>query len=104
MYLIKSVKGIELVPGITGHYVHGEKLTFGYVELRVGSVIPEHQHPHEQITYILEGQLDMIIDGIACSLLAGMFYVIPPNVRHSAVSKVDSKVIDVFSPPREDYR
>lgn len=104
MNFIKSAKGKELVPGITGHYVHGEKLTFGYVELRAGSVIPEHRHPHEQITYILEGQLDMVIDGNACSLLAGMFYVIPSNVLHSAVPKVDSKVIDVFSPPREDYK
>ena len=104
MNYIKHIKGKQLVPGITGHYAHGEKMTFGYVELKAGSVIPEHQHPHEQITYILEGQLDMVIGGKPCTLLPGMYYVIPSNVPHSAIPKVDSKVIDSFAPVREDYK
>ena len=101
---IKNIKGKQLVPGIIGHYAHGENLTFGYVELTAGSVIPEHQHPHEQITYILEGELYMVIGGNPCKLMPGMYYIIPSNVPHSAIPKIDSKVIDVFSPVREDYR
>lgn len=103
MELIKNIKPKELVPGITGYYAHGEKMTFGYVELLEGAKIPMHQHMHEQITYIIEGQLDMVISGEPCLLTAGMFHVIPSNVSHSAVAKTFCKVIDAFSPVREDY-
>ena len=104
MEQIKNIKSKELVPGITGYYAHGEKMTFGYVELLEGSVVPMHQHVQEQITYIVEGHLDMVIGGKACPLTAGMYYVIGSNVPHSAVAKTFCKVIDAFSPVREDYR
>jgi len=104
MQLIKSVIPKELVPGITGWYAHGQSMTFGYVELKQGSIVPMHQHVQEQITYILEGELDMVIDGKQCLLTAGMYHVIGSNVFHSAVAKTDCKVIDAFSPVREDYK
>ena len=101
---IKNIKPKEVVPGSIGHYAHGDGLTFGYVEVKKGSILPEHHHIHEQITYIIEGQLDMVIDGIACSLTAGMYHIIPSNVLHSAVAATDCKVIDAFAPAREDYK
>ena len=104
MRSIKDIPSKEVVKGITGHYAHGKDLTFGYVEIKAGSNLPEHHHPHEQITYIIEGQLDMTIGGKFCPLSAGMYYVIPSNVPHSAVAKVDCKAIDVFNPVREDYK
>ena len=101
---IKNIKPKELVPGITGYYAHGEKMTFGYVELKANSNIPMHHHVQEQITYIIEGRLDMIIDNKPCSLTAGMYYVIPSNTPHSAIAKTFCKVIDAFYPVREDYK
>jgi quercetin dioxygenase-like cupin family protein len=104
MEQIKSIKPKELVPGITGYYAHGNELTFGYVELKQGSSVPMHNHVHEQVTFIVKGQLDMVIGGKECSLTTGMYYVIHSNVPHSAVAKTDCIVIDAFSPVREDYR
>ena len=104
MQQIKNIKSKELVPGITGYYAHGTNMSFGYVEIKEGSILPEHRHIHEQITFIIEGQLDMVIDGKPCSLTTGMYYVIPPNTPHSAVAKTACKVIDAFNPVREDYR
>ena len=104
---MKSIKGIqpkEIVPGITGYYAHGDKHTFGYVEIKKGSIVPEHQHPQEQITYIIEGRLDMIIGSRPCSLTPGAYYIIPSNTPHSALAITDCKVIDTFSPVREDYK
>ena len=101
---IKNIKPKELVPGITGYYAHGEQMTFGYVELKKGSSIPLHHHVHEQITYIIEGELDMIIGDTACLLTAGMYHVIPSNMQHSAIAKTDCKVIDAFGPVREEYK
>lgn len=104
MQQLKNIPPKELAPGLTGYYAHGTNMTFGLVEIKAGSNLPMHSHPHEQITYILEGQLDMIINGKECKLTAGMYYVIPSNVLHGAVAVTDCKVIDVFNPVREDYR
>jgi quercetin dioxygenase-like cupin family protein len=104
MSVIIDIPPKNLAPGITGHYAHGDKATLGYVELKKGSRVPLHHHLHEQITYILEGQLDMVIGGVECSMTAGMYHVIPPDVPHAAVAVTDTKVIDVFGPVREDYK
>lgn len=104
MQSIKDIKPKELVAGISGHYAHGAALTLGYVEIKEGAILPEHYHPHEQITFIMEGQLDMTIGGKFIPLTAGMYYVIPSNVPHSAIAKTDCKAIDVFNPVREDYK
>lgn len=104
MELIKNIPPKEIVAGITGYYAHGTNMTLGYVEIKAGSQLPEHHHVHEQITYIIEGQLDMVIGGKFCPLTAGMYHVIPSHTPHSAVAKTHCKVIDVFSPVREDYK
>jgi quercetin dioxygenase-like cupin family protein len=104
MQAIKTVVPKELANGITGYYAHGDSSTFGYIELKKGSVVPMHHHIHEQITYILSGQLDMNIGGVPYSLTPGMFHVIPSNTPHNALAVVDTVAIDAFSPVREDYR
>jgi quercetin dioxygenase-like cupin family protein len=104
MQSIKNIASKEIVPGITGYYAHGDKQTFGYVEIKKGSVVPEHHHVQEQVTYIIEGQLNMMIGGEPCSLTAGMYHIIPSHMPHSALAVTDCRVIDTFSPVREDYR
>jgi quercetin dioxygenase-like cupin family protein len=104
MQSIKSLRSKELVEGITGYYAHGNHVTFGYVEIKAGANLPAHHHVHEQITYIIEGELDMTIGGEFCPLRAGMFHVIPSNIPHSAIAKTDVIAIDVFNPVREDYK
>jgi unsaturated pyranuronate lyase len=104
MQSIKNIPSKEPMPGITGYYAHGDKHTFGYVELKKGTIVPEHHHVHEQITYVIEGQLDMTIDGKLCSLKPGMVQIIPSNTPHGASAVLDCKLIDTFSPTREDYK
>lgn len=104
MPLITSITPKTLAPGIAGHYAHGDKSTLGLVMLEKGSKVPLHSHRHEQITYIVKGQLQMVIDGKDWLLEEGMYYVIPSNVMHSAVALTDCQVIDVFAPVREDYK
>ena len=101
---IKDIPPKQLVAGITAYYAHGENLTFGYVEIKAGSNMAEHQHVHEQITYIIAGELDMIIGGKIYHLKSGMYYVIPSNTLHGAHAVTDCKVIDVFNPVRDDYK
>lgn len=104
MQKIKDILPKEIVFGITGYYAHGDNLSFGYIVIKSGAAVPEHHHVHEQITYIVEGELDMIIGGGLCPLKAGMYQVIPAHTPHSATAKIDCIAIDVFSPVREDYK
>ncbi len=104
MQKIKDIPAKKLMEGIVGHYAHGQNMSFGLVEITKGTIMPKHQHVHEQTTYIIEGQLDMNIGGVDYSLTAGSYFVIPSNVWHGANAITDCKVIDVFGPVREEYK
>ncbi len=104
MQHINQVKSKDLFPGVSGRYVHGNVTTFGYVDLKKGSTVKLHHHVHEQITYILEGELEMEIGGEKMVLKRGNFHVITSNTPHSATALTDCLAIDVFSPVREDYK
>lgn len=67
-------------------------------------VLPNHNHPHEQITYILKGSIKMTVGGKSQVLEAGQGAVIPPKVEHEVIPlEKGSQVLDVFYPLREDY-
>ena len=92
------------IPGFNGRMVHGDSSSLAFWEIRKDASLPEHRHVHEQITYIVEGELEMIIGGKEYLLTAGCVHVIPSNVPHSAVARTHCKVIDSFAPARDDYR
>jgi len=94
----------NLVAGVSGRYIHGDSISFGLVNIEPGSKFPLHHHPHEQITYILDGELEMEIGGEKVLLTSGSYYVIPSNTPHSAICQKGCTAIDIFSPVREDYR
>ncbi len=94
----------ELVPGIFVRMVHMEGTTVMHVRIEKGAVLPEHHHPHEQVTNILDGDLEMTIGGETKLCKKGDIVTIPGNVPHSAVSHSGCYAIDVFQPVREDYK
>lgn len=104
MQYLKDIKGKEIVPGYYGRFVHGDKVTLSFVDIKKGSSLPEHHHPHEQVTHILEGELEMVIGGVKMVLAPGAVHVIPGNMPHSAYALTDCRVLDAFSPVREDYK
>ena len=101
---LDDITAKEIRPGFWGKMVHGDKSTLTFWEITGGSVLEEHSHPHEQITHILSGELEMIIGGKKYLLTSGSVHVIPSNVPHSAVALTECRVIDAFAPARDDYR
>ena len=94
---------ITMVPGIRRRTVAaGEQMMQMLVTLDIGSHLPEHQHPHEQITHVLRGRLRLTVAGAPHELVAGQSLCIPGAMPHSADTLEDTLVIDTFSPPRED--
>ena len=104
MITLDDIPSKELAPGIIGKYVHGSAITFGYVTIKAGSILPAHHHIHEQITFVVEGELELSIGDNTFSLTPGTAHVIPSGIVHSAVARKDCLVMDVFSPARDDYR
>jgi quercetin dioxygenase-like cupin family protein len=94
----------HLNPLIERQYVHGEQSMLARLLLRKGAIVPEHSHPNEQITYILEGALRFTMgDGRVITVGAGEVLVIPPHLPHAAEALEDTIDLDVFAPPREDW-
>ena len=94
----------ELRPGIKARFFHTKNNTIGFIELQAEAILPEHSHVHEQTTQVIEGQLELVIDGQSQILEPGMIMCIPSNVKHSAKALTFCRVTDTFSPVREDYK
>jgi quercetin dioxygenase-like cupin family protein len=103
MQHLNELKGKEIQPGQIGKFIHGEKSSLGIWEIKKGVILPEHQHENEQITYILEGELEMTIGGVTTVFKAGNLELIPANIPHSAVALTDCKVLDSWAPVREAF-
>jgi quercetin dioxygenase-like cupin family protein len=65
--------------------------------------VPFHSHPNEQSGYVISGQYCLKVGEQADILTAGDSYSIPANVPHSIEIIEAGEVVDVFTPPREDY-
>lgn len=72
-------------------------------EFKKGAVAARHSHPHEQIVMMRSGVLRLIVGDTEKILKDDDIVVIPPNLPHEAYSLEDTVVIDIFSPPREDF-
>lgn len=100
-----DMKGRSIAPGVDIKVVFGEKAMMSFVDLAPGSSVPIHSHPHEQMGVVLEGEFEFIIGDEKRIVKKGDTYVIPSNVPHGViVGSVPSKALDVFSPPREEYK
>jgi quercetin dioxygenase-like cupin family protein len=65
---------------------------------------PPHAHPHEQVTYVAEGEVLFFIDGEPTRLAAGDLITVPPNAPHSIqLLSNPVRLVDTFSPIREDF-
>jgi unsaturated pyranuronate lyase len=103
-----SVSSLDLQriwDGVHGRVVHGDSLTLGVLELDPNSVVPEHQHDHEQLGMCLSGSLQFRVGGETRELHAGETWTIPSNVPHEVqVGPEGAVVIDAFAPTRDDWR
>ncbi|HKB57851.1 MAG TPA: cupin domain-containing protein [Lacunisphaera sp.] len=89
---------------IHGYYAHLEKMTVGEVLLQANTVVPLHEHPHEQATYVIEGRFEFTIGAETRIIGPGMAALIPGGVMHGGKTLTACRVIDIFVPVREDYR
>lgn len=98
-----SLPVIERLPGWRGRYFHSQNMTFAHYDFTSGSSIHEHSHPEEEVYEVIEGELEVTIDGVAQIAGVGLVAIVPANIRHSVKALSDGKVIIVDYPPRRDF-
>jgi quercetin dioxygenase-like cupin family protein len=82
----------------------GPQSMIALMHYRPENRVPFHSHPNEQSGYIISGRTRVRTRDAAHELGAGDSYVVPANVEHSIEILEPTEELQVFTPPREDFR
>lgn len=97
-----TLKVTERLPGWHGRYFHSASMTFAHYDFVRGSSIHEHFHPEEEVYEVIEGELELTIDGVTRIARPGMVGIVPSNARHSVKALTDGRLIVVDYPLRRE--
>ena len=108
MKIIREDDVKEFIP-MDGVYMSlvgdGKDMTFIKIRIESDKVLPLHSHPNEQIGTCLEGTGWMTSKGETFDVKPGDTWTIPSGEEHMfKAGATQVKIIEVWSPPREDYR
>ena len=98
-----ELKVRERLPGWRGRYFHSASMTFAHYEFTAGSSIHEHFRPEEEVYEVIEGELEVAIDGTSRVVRPGLVAIVPANSRHSVRALTDGRLIVVDHPSRRDF-
>ena len=102
---VDELKSKQIMDGVKIRVAYGEKVMMSYVDIDANTTIAEHNHPHEQMGLFLEGEAEFTIGDEKRIVKPGMAYLIPSNVKHKVVTFGEPVLaLDIFSPPREEYK
>ena len=100
---LESLEVRERLPGWKGRYFHTTNMTFAHYDFVSGATIHEHYHPEEEVYEVIEGELELTIDGVNLIARPGFAAIIPSGARHSVRALSDGRAIIVDSPRRKDF-
>lgn len=87
------------------YLMKGPRMNFALVQFQAGEDFPAHYHNvMEENFYILEGEVDIIVDGVTHHLTVGQFIHIEPNEVHYVVNRSNGpiKMVSTLAPYQED--
>src|SRR5215469_7277785 len=99
----KKLDVIERLPGWHGRYFHAPSMTLAHYDFVRGASIHEHSCPQEEIYEVLEGELEVTIDGMAQIARPGLVAIIPSGILHSVKALTDGRAIIVDCPRRAEF-
>jgi quercetin dioxygenase-like cupin family protein len=68
-----------------------------------GAIGALHSHRHVQASYVLEGRFEVTIGDMTTVLGQGGSFIVPPNVMHGVKALTAGRLIDCFTPRRDDF-
>lgn len=97
----------EMAPNRTRYHAHTDNLMLVVIDFNDGPhAEPDapHHHPHEQVSYLVEGELIFFVDGEGHHLRPGDMVAVPGNVPHCVQLLTEhARLIDSFTPLREEF-
>jgi len=99
---VSSLNVIERLPGWYGRYFHSASMTFAHYDFKRGSSIHEHSHAPEEVYEVVEGELEVTIEGEAVIVRPGVVAIVPSNARHAVKALSDGRAIIVDYPLRRE--
>ena len=104
---ISEATPVEIKPGRTRRILHTDHLmmvTFSFAEGPAANPDPPHTHPHEQVTYVAEGEVMFFIGEESTRLAPGDMVSVPPDLPHRIqLLTPTARLIDTFTPLRRDF-
>jgi len=102
---LEGLNATEARPGVRRSVFSGDGATLAFTTLEPGHTARPHSHPHEQIVYVLAGELRFVVGEEEAVLRAGDMLVVPPGVEHWAetIGEVPALDLSIFSPRRDEY-
>jgi quercetin dioxygenase-like cupin family protein len=95
---------VELAPGnrrrVLIHTPELMQVEFGFDKGAVGAL---HSHPHIQVSYVAEGSFEVTIDGVTQTIGQGGSFIVPSGLQHGVVALEAGRLVDVFTPMRQDF-
>jgi quercetin dioxygenase-like cupin family protein len=83
--------------GVSAWILQGEKHQLIFFEMEPYAVVPEHSHDYAQWGMVIEGKMELTINGKARICEKGDEYVIPVQAKHYAKFHCKTRVMDFFS-------
>ena len=100
---VDKLKVTERLPGWRGRYFHAVNMTVAHYEFTRGASIHEHHHPQEELYEVLEGELELTVDGVTQVAHPSVAAIVPSNALHSVRALTDGRAIIVDSPARPEF-
>jgi quercetin dioxygenase-like cupin family protein len=96
-----------VAPGRSRYLINTDHLMMVAMEFNDGPTSqadPPHAHPHEQVAYVVSGEILFLVDGKSIRLGPGDMYAVPPDIPHCIqLLTKQVKLIDAFTPIRRDF-
>lgn len=97
----------QIGPNLYRRITHLDKLMMVILRFENGPMKeadPYHNHPHEQISYVIKGELNFFVEGEKHHLKEGDTISIASGLKHTVQTLSETvELIDTFSPIREDF-
>ena len=101
---LRSIEEKEFFPGFKGKFVHGKNISWAFWDVKKGAKVDLHKHYHEQIMHVIDGEFEFTLSDKTKIYRSGDIVLIPSNIEHSGTALTECKLMDVFSPAREEYK
>ena len=83
--------------GVRAWLLQSEKHQLVFFEMKTSTRVPEHSHDYDQWGFMVQGRMELTVNGEKRVVESGDEYVIPAQAKHSARVLIKSRVIDFFS-------